>query len=308
MVLLQEHGGKGFIQTFSAMLFLTYQLYCFLKFTMKNSRLHLLLLCLVTVLSFSCDKAKEEQEEITPIEETEKKYTLRVLTYNIFHGETTSGKIDMDLFAGIIKAENPDLVALQEVDINTNRSGRIDEVAQLSAKTGLTGYFAKARVFDGGDYGVAVLSKLPVEDFKVVPAYKTGTFGTAHAFAKVKIDENKYIYFNSAHLSTTLEERSVQVRELVNYYNVVLKKEPLLICGDLNAQKADPEMQPFWVDFNVSDVELGNTFSTRTGMRSKIDFILYPKVGNWRVVSTKRICRPDASDHCAFLSVLEFTK
>src|SRR5690606_13604979 len=133
------------------------------------------------ILLISCVKSTAETDMTTETEEEEKvkTYTLRVLTYNIFHGETTLGKIDMDLFGQIIQDEAPDLVALQEVDKGTTRSGGIDQTAALSTRTGLTGYFAKARDFQGGDYGVAILSRLPVEDFKVVPAYKTGTYGTA---------------------------------------------------------------------------------------------------------------------------------
>jgi len=266
----------------------------------------LLSFCLSFIVFGGCSKAKNEQKpDPEPVKKT---YTIRVLTYNIFHGETTLGKIDMDLFAQIIKNENPDLVALQEVDKFTTRSGNIDITAELSSRTGLSGYFGKARDFQGGDYGIAILSKLPVEEFKVVPAYKTGTYGTAYAYAKVKLDEDAYIYFNSSHLSTALEERAVHIKELVNYYKNVLKKAPSIICGDLNAQYNDPEMQVLWEEFAESDTSLSNTFSTRSGMRSKIDFILYPKLGEWKVVSTKRICRPDASDHCALLAVLEYSK
>jgi len=258
----------------------------------------------------SCGKSAAETDVIPePEEEDEPKtYTIRVLTYNIFHGETTLGKIDMDLFGQIIKDEKPDLVALQEVDKGTTRSGGIDQTAELSTRTGLTGYFAKARDFQGGDYGVAILSKLPVDDFKVVPAYKTGTYGTAYAYAKVKLDDDTHIWFNSSHLSTNLEERTVHTQELVNYYRTVLKREPLIISGDLNAQLPDPEMQILTEDFAESDEDLLNTFSTRTGMRSKIDFIMYPKTGDWKVRSVKRICRPDASDHCAVFAELEYTK
>lgn len=257
----------------------------------------------------SCGKSSAETEiDPDPEEEESKTYTLRVLTYNIFHGETTRGEIDMDLFGQIIKDENPDLVALQEVDKGVERSGRIDQTAELSVRTGLTGYFAKARDFQGGDYGVAILSKLPVDDFKVVPAYKIGTYGTAYAYAKVKVDDDTYIWFNSSHLSTALEERSVHTQELIDYYRAVLKGDPLIIAGDLNAQFQDPEMQILQKDFVESDMDLLNTFSTRSGMRSKIDFIMYPKTGDWKVLSVKRICRADASDHCAVFAELEYTK
>ena len=75
--------------------------------------------------------------------------TLRILTYNIYHGETTDGRVDMDLFASIINEVKPDLVALQEVDKNAKRTGVIDITEELSKRTGLKGYFVKHRYFQG---------------------------------------------------------------------------------------------------------------------------------------------------------------
>ena len=94
-------------------------------------------------------------------------FTIRVLTYNIFHGETTNGKIDMDLYAEIIKDQSLDLVALQEVDKHTTRTGGIDITAELSVGTGMEGYFGKFRDYGGGEFGAAILSKYPVEEFKM---------------------------------------------------------------------------------------------------------------------------------------------
>ncbi|WP_317235903.1 endonuclease/exonuclease/phosphatase family protein [Niabella hibiscisoli] len=58
-------------------------------------------------------------------------------------------------------------MALQEVDINTERSGKVNQAAQLALKTGLKSfYFAKAIDHEGGDYGVAILSKYTLDDIR----------------------------------------------------------------------------------------------------------------------------------------------
>ena len=51
----------------------------------------------------------------------------RVMTYNIHHGEGTDSVIDMERIAQVINKWSPDLVALQEVDNGTTRSGNINE-------------------------------------------------------------------------------------------------------------------------------------------------------------------------------------
>ncbi len=87
---------------------------------------------------------------------------LRVLTYNIHHGRGTDGQIDLDRIAAVINSVSPHLVALQEVDRNTERSGGVDQPTELARRTGLRAVFEKNIDFQGGEYGNAVLTRLDV--------------------------------------------------------------------------------------------------------------------------------------------------
>ena len=58
--------------------------------------------------------------------------TLRVLTYNIHHGEGADGRVDLARLAGVVTSVHPDLVALQEVDEGTERASGVDELAELA--------------------------------------------------------------------------------------------------------------------------------------------------------------------------------
>jgi endonuclease/exonuclease/phosphatase family metal-dependent hydrolase len=60
--------------------------------------------------------------EVAPIRAAEP-LRLRVMSYNIHHGEGVDGKVDLPRLAGVIRAEAPDIVALQEVDQKTDRTG-----------------------------------------------------------------------------------------------------------------------------------------------------------------------------------------
>lgn len=266
------------------------------------------ILILVIIMLSGCTNNSNEKPILTPTNE-EKIYTLRVMTYNIYHGETNrrDGVIHMDLYGQIIKGQSPDLVALQEVDKNTTRVGGLDLTKELSKRTGLDGYFCKFIDYRGGEYGSAILSKFPVVDFNVKSAYNLPDISPrAHAFAKVKLDEDVYIYFNTSHLSLDLRERKVQIQELLDIYREELDKAPLLICGDLNTEPDSEEMQILYEEFAMVDLLQSYTFSARTGLVKKIDYILYPKNNNWVVVDFKRICRIDASDHCALVAELKF--
>ena len=89
--------------------------------------------------------------------------SLRLLAYNIKHGQGMDGKIDLERSARIIAREKPDLVALQEVDKHCKRSGSVDQAAELGRLLGMEHRFGKFMDFQGGEYGMAVLSKIPIE-------------------------------------------------------------------------------------------------------------------------------------------------
>ena len=92
---------------------------------------------------------------------------VRVLTYNIHHGEGTDGKIDLARTGEAIKRVTPDLVALQEVDKATARSRGVDQAAELGKLTGMHAAFGKAMDFARGQYGEAILSRYPLTEVQV---------------------------------------------------------------------------------------------------------------------------------------------
>src|SRR5688572_17864158 len=76
--------------------------------------------------------------------------TVRVLTYNIRHGEGMDRVYDLVRLADIMRATEPDLIALQEVDRGTERSGRTDQLEVLAGLLGMHGEFGRAIDFQGG--------------------------------------------------------------------------------------------------------------------------------------------------------------
>jgi len=85
--------------------------------------------------------------------------TIKVLTYNIHHAEGTDGKIDVERIAGVIRAESPDVVCLQEVDRNMSRTNGLDIPALLAAKLGMNLAFGPNLEIQGGHYGNATLTR-----------------------------------------------------------------------------------------------------------------------------------------------------
>jgi endonuclease/exonuclease/phosphatase family metal-dependent hydrolase len=94
---------------------------------------------------------------------------LRVLVYNIHAGKDAKGVDNLERVVALIGSTRADLVLLQEVDRGTRRSGNVDQLAILEEKTGLRGVFGKSLDFQGGDYGIAILSRWPIPSHETVP-------------------------------------------------------------------------------------------------------------------------------------------
>lgn len=67
-----------------------------------------------------------------------------LMSYNVKNGTGMDGRRDYDRTARVIAEEKPDVVALQELDQGTIRSGGRDTLQELAARTTLTGTYAKA--------------------------------------------------------------------------------------------------------------------------------------------------------------------
>ena len=74
---------------------------------------------------------------------------LRVMSYNIHHGEGTDGRFDLQRLAQIINDHQPDLVSLQEVDRGTARADGVDQAMELARLTGMDMAYGKAMDYDG---------------------------------------------------------------------------------------------------------------------------------------------------------------
>ena len=63
---------------------------------------------------------------LTIIAQETMKDTITVLSYNIHHGEGLDGKLDLQRIADVVKRENPDVVAFQEVDVENGVCGGVE--------------------------------------------------------------------------------------------------------------------------------------------------------------------------------------
>lgn len=239
-----------------------------------------------------------------------KTQVLRVMSYNVHHCNPPSkpNLIDVDAVAMAIKAQQPDLVAVQEIDVNMVRSGKIDEAALIAKKVGMNVYFAKSIDHDGGDYGVMILSRFPVSEMTThrLPT-ETSTKGEPRVFATVKVTlpSGKQIRFGCTHLDAQRDEinRVMQVKEINRIAG--LEKLPLLIAGDLNSRPGSAVINSLDEKFSRTCTECGFTIPV-IHPKSTIDYIAYLQQDKFRVISHEVVAENYASDHLPVLAVIQY--
>ena len=260
-----------------------------------------LLICVVTYLMTACSSANVSRASGQA--DDEKTQTIKVMAYNIQHANPPlrPGVIDLDGIARVIKSENPDLVALQEVDVNTERSGAdVNQAAEIARRLDMHYYFAKAIDYQGGEYGVAILSKFPLEETRVhrLPSQEgTGGEPRIMATAKVTLPNGVDIRFGSTHLDAQRQpvNRELQIREIVNVSNQ--ENLPFILAGDFNATPDSDVMKFLDNSFQSSCDKCPLTSSAQNPVRT-IDYIVFRDPSDTLAVVDHRV--PDekqASDH-----------
>jgi endonuclease/exonuclease/phosphatase family metal-dependent hydrolase len=238
---------------------------------------------------------------------------VRILTYNIHHGEGVDGKFDLPRIAKVITSVKPDVVALQEVDKKTQRASGVDQAAELGKLTKMHAVFGKAMDYSGGEYGEAVLSRWPIESTRNValPASE-GHEPRAALSIRVKIPDTDITFtFIGTHLDHTRDPAN-RVAQMKKINEALVTGEhrdtPSILAGDLNAV---PDSEPMkiafehWRDGSANDPQ--PTIPVVNPTR-RIDYVLYRPASRWKVVETRVLDEQVASDHRPVLVVLEYVK
>jgi endonuclease/exonuclease/phosphatase family metal-dependent hydrolase len=93
----------------------------------------------------------------------------RILTYNVHRCVGADRVLDVARVADVIAAQEPDIVALQELDVGRARTGGVDQAHELARRLGMAFHFNAALKIEEERYGDAVLTALPERLVKAGP-------------------------------------------------------------------------------------------------------------------------------------------
>ncbi len=163
--------------------------------------------------------------------------TVRIAAYNVKHGEGMDGNVDLSRAAEVLRALDPDVVTLQEIDRGTERTDGVDQARQLGEALGMSAHFGAFMPYQGGEYGMAVLTRLPVSTVENIRLPDGDEPRTAlHVVVGVG-DEGRPLSVVGVHLYRTPEERLAQAEALSLHLDET--DHPVVLAGDFNSFRGD---------------------------------------------------------------------
>lgn len=223
--------------------------------------------------------------------------TLRIAAYNIRHGRGMDGQVDLDRVAAVLERLDADVITLQEVDDRTERTGGIDQVAVLADRLGYLGAHGPHRPYQGGHYGNAVLTRLPVLEQRTHPIPPAS--GSALAVHETRVSvpgtDGGAISVVSVHLAGSVEERAAQADAVTRAFAAT--PHPVVLAGDFNGRPDGPVLDRLRRDWVVFTKRGEPTTYPADQPDREIDFLMTRGRDPIRVVDHVVIDEPLASDH-----------
>lgn len=202
---------------------------------------------------------------------------VKVLSYNIHIAQDAQNKDQLKPMAEWIKSSGAGLIGLQEVDSVCNRSGKVDQLEQLKQITGMHGVFSRHFAFDGGAYGLAVLSRYPIDSVHHdrISLQSMGKQET-RALLTVFVTINKRaVAFSTVHLDyRDAASRKQQAQELVHTFQQYTM--PVILTGDMNAEPGTGAIELLTTAFQDCTNTQAYTYPVEKPTK-KIDYVFVQK-------------------------------
>ena len=216
--------------------------------------------------------------------------TLKLMTYNIKNANGMDDVCDFQRVANVINNASPDVVAIQEVDSMTNRSGQKYVLGEIAERTQMHAYFAPAIDYDGGKYGIGLLTRQVPVRLQTIPLP-----GREEARALILAEFEDYIYC-CTHMSLTEEDRMESLK-IVKSFTTPYKK-PLFLAGDMNAEPESDFIKELQKDFQILSNPKQYTYPAPEP-KETIDYIatLKSNANGFALISAQVLHEPMASDH-----------
>ena len=221
--------------------------------------------------------------------------TLKVMTYNVRHCAGMDLVLDYDRTASVIAQQQPDVVALQELDSLTGRSGQLYQLGELANRTQYHPVFGAAIDYDGGKYGVGILTRETPLSTKRIP------LPGEEPRVLLVVELQNYV-MACTHLDLEKEPRLASIPLIIE--EAQRWQKPFLLAGDWNDTPDSELLQEMTKYFNIlSDSEASYPANEP---QECLDYVALFKGHPVETLESTVIDEPEASDHRPVVVKLEF--
>jgi endonuclease/exonuclease/phosphatase family metal-dependent hydrolase len=229
-----------------------------------------------------------------------KEFTLKVATFDICKAEYGNPPYqDYTNIVAAIQASGADIIGLQAVDYRTGRSGGIDQARAIADAVGYYCWTFPAFDFDGGKFGVAIISKYPIlgNDITYLPSGK----GEQRILARAgMIVDNEVINFFVTAFSYNGEPGTDRAPQFAEVAEKIAEFDNVILMGSFNTdnwQEFEPIVDKGFSLVNNSDAPIG-TYNNQA-----FDNIVHSEIFT---SSGGRVVESTASDHYLLYTTLTY--
>ena len=243
------------------------------------------LMLVAMILCQNCSTSTPVAKSKNPSEQ------LKILTYNVRNCKGMDLAVDYDRVSDIIRRSNADCVAIQELDSATRRYNGAVALDELAKRTKMFGTYNASIDFQGGKYGIGILTKE-----KPVKTTSVSLPGREEKRSFLLVEMKDYV-FCCTHLSLTEEDRMTSV-EIINKITAAYKPKPVFLCGDFNADADSPVIKKLLENWMMLSDSSKPTFPSDKPTTC-IDYVFVKKNSDRKIMKVvdKTENEPVASDH-----------
>ena len=226
---------------------------------------------------------------------------LKLMSYNVRNTKGMDGVRDYQRIANVIINESPDVVAIQELDSMTTRSEQKYVLGELAERTQMHGNYVPAISFQGGKYGIGILSREKPLNIKAM------SLPGREEKRALMVAEFEDYFFACTHLSLTEEDRLASLEIIKSC--ITQSTKPFFLAGDLNDTPDSKFIKALQEDFQILTNTKKATYPAPEPTET-IDYIaaLKSRTEDFAVLSTQVLEEPLASDHRPITAHLRMAK
>ncbi|MBN2281262.1 MAG: endonuclease/exonuclease/phosphatase family protein [Candidatus Marinimicrobia bacterium] len=239
--------------------------------------------------------------------------TIKVMLYNINHGEDIDGGYSLKEIIELIKLEKPDFVLLNDVDNTSIRTYREDQARKIAGNLGMHFTYGKNQEVEEGWNGNAILSRFPLK-YAENRLFKATANPKPEAMLYAVFEAgNKTVHLMTTELSKNEKIAEQQNQEVVDKVVDIMAKfainDPFIIGGSFNMNYnhlSIKDMNNYLGNVTLNDSPADRLTYPANSPQYQFDYIFYRKNINligkrvWKDNYTK-----NASDHLPVIAEFE---